>query len=448
MWFSNDCDGMKSNDAGDRAENQVFRWRRTAKLLAALFCVIPLAGAGQGNPAPETTASPLPTYTLEQLLAITRRDSLVLQSARAQALGARAGVTTARAYPNPELEVMGASLRARQPGGLSGAGNSVTFSQRIEAPGLRESRVNAATAGAQAAEIGVWVVENNLLAEVKLRFFEALRRDEELDVSGEELALTEQIRDRIRVRTRSGEGPKFDLIRAENEVAIAAKQLAIARARVAEARAMLRLAVGNRLAEKFALAGDFYRTTPKADYAVLRDAVVASNPELKRALAELARSEKQVDVEQRQVMPGLSLRISQETEPDMRATRGGVALNVPLWDRRRGPIDEARAQVIRSKSDSELRRFSLIQEFDAAWQRYQGVLGAVQALEGGILRDARTVVDIAEAAYRFGERGILEYLDARRQFRAIRVELISIRFELYAALTELERLAARDVKGE
>ena len=448
MWLFNDCDGMKSNDAGDRAENQVFRWRRAAKLLAALFCVIPIAGAGQGNPAPETTASPAPTYTLEQLLAITRRDSLVLQSARAQALGARAGVTTARAYPNPELEVMGASLRARQPGGLSGAGNSVTFSQRIEAPGLRESRVNAATAGAQAAEIGVWVVENNLLAEVKLRFFEALRRDEELDVSGEELALTEQIRDRIRVRTRSGEGPKFDLIRAENEVAIAAKQLAIARARVAEARAMLRLAVGNRLAEKFALAGDFYRTTPKADYAVLRDAVVASNPELKRALAELARSEKQVDVEQRQVMPGLSLRISQETEPDMRATRGGVALNVPLWDRRRGPIDEARAQVIRSKSDSELRRFSLIQEFDAAWQRYQGVLGAVQALEGGILRDARTVVDIAEAAYRFGERGILEYLDARRQFRAIRVELISIRFELYAALTELERLAARDVKGE
>jgi cobalt-zinc-cadmium efflux system outer membrane protein len=339
-------------------------------------------------------------------------------------------------------------LRARQAGGVSGSGNAITFSQRIEAPALRESRVVAATAGAQVAEIGVWVVENNLLAEVKLRFFDALRRDEELDVAGEELALTEQIRDRIRVRTRTGEGPKFDLIRADNEVAIAAKQVAVAKARMAESRAMLRLAVGSRLAETFSLAGDFYRTTPKADYAALRDAVVAANPELKRALADLARTEKQVEVEQRQVVPGLSVRISQESEPDMRATRGGVALSVPLWDRRRGPIDEARAQVIRSKSDSELRRFSLVQEFDAAWQRYQGVLGSVQALEGGILRDARTVVDIAEAAYRFGERGILEYLDARRQFRAIRVELISARFELYAALTELERLAARDVKGE
>jgi outer membrane protein, heavy metal efflux system len=426
----------------------VFRWHCWRRLFVVLTCTFPSFGGAQGSASSATAPNALPTYTLEQLLAITRRDSLVLQSARAQALGARAGVTSAGAYPNPELEVLGASLRARQPGGPAGSGSAVTLTQRIESPGLRDSRVVAATAGAQAAEIGVWVVENNLLAEVKLRFFEALRRDEELDVTSEELALTEQIRDRIRVRTRSGEGPKFDLIRADNEVAIAAKQVAVAKARVAESRAMLRLAVGNRLAESFALAGDFYRSTPKADYAVLRDAVVASNPELKRAFAELARSEKLVDVEQRLVMPGLSLRITQETEPDMRATRGGVAISVPIWDRRRGPIDEARAQVIRSKSDSELRRFSLIQEFDAAWQRYQGVLGSVQALEGGIVRDARTVVDIAEAAYRFGERGILEYLDARRQFRAIRVELISARFELYAALTELERLAARDVKGE
>jgi len=439
---------MNSIDAEGSADVGAFRWRIAGRSFVIVACCIPLLAGAQIIAAPGAPAQPIPTYTLEQLLHLTRRDSLVLQSARAQALGARAGVTTAGAYPNPELEVMGASLRARQIGGTSGSGNAITFSQRIETPALRESRVGAATAGAQAAEIGVWVVENNLLAEVKRRFFEALRRNEELDVSGEELALTEQIRDRIRVRTRSGEGPKFDLIRADNEVAIAASQVAVAKAKVAESRAMLRLAVGSRLAETFALAGDFYRTTPKADYAALRDAVVASNPELKRALADLVRSERQVDVEQRQVLPGLSLRISQETEPDMRATRGGLALSVPIWDRRRGPIDEARAQVIRSKSDSELRRFSLIQEFDAAWQRYQGVLGTVQALEGGILRDARTVVDIAEAAYRFGERGILEYLDARRQLRAIRVELISARFELYAALTELERLAARDVKGE
>ena len=56
------------------------------------------------------------------------------------------------------------------------------------------------------------------------------------------------------------------------------------------------------------------------------------------------------------------------------------------------------------------------------------------------------MVDIAEAAYRFGERGILEYLDARRQFRLVRADLIAARYELYASKTELERLAASDIK--
>jgi cobalt-zinc-cadmium efflux system outer membrane protein len=49
---------------------------------------------------------------------------------------------------------------------------------------------------------------------------------------------------------------------------------------------------------------------------------------------------------------------------------------------------------------------------------------------------------VAEAAYRFGERGFLEVLDAQRVFRAARAELITGRYELAAAWVEIERLRA------
>ncbi|WP_416384102.1 TolC family protein, partial [Parvimonas sp. M13] len=49
---------------------------------------------------------------------------------------------------------------------------------------------------------------------------------------------------------------------------------------------------------------------------------------------------------------------------------------------------------------------------------------------------------VAEAAYRFGERGILEVLDAQRTFRAVRNELISARYDLVNAVAEIERLSA------
>ncbi|MFN0162811.1 MAG: TolC family protein [Burkholderiales bacterium] len=411
------------------------------------------SGAAWAQPAlamPQRHGEALLTgpFSIDELIALARRESYLLQAAQAQALASRAGVVSARAYPNPELELLAGSFRPRVAGGTSGSGSSFAISQRIENPRLRDARSAVAGAAVQSAEINVSVVENNLVALIKERFFESLRREEERDVAREELALTEQIRERIAVRTRTGEGARFDLIRADNEVAIASKNLELAIAGVAEARALLKQLVSPRLADNFTLAGDFYRSTPQADYASLRDAVLSSNPELRRALAETVRAERAVDVERQSVLPSLALRLVQDTEPDVRSTRAGVAVNLPLWDRRRGPIDEARANVIRNRSEAELKRFALAQDFEAIWRRYQAALAAVQALEGGIIRQARQVVDIAEAAFRFGERGILEYLDARRQFRLVRAELIQARFDLYAAKTELERLAARDIKGE
>ena len=64
------------------------------------------------------------------------------------------------------------------------------------------------------------------------------------------------------------------------------------------------------------------------------------------------------------------------------------------------------------------------------------------ALESGIVRQAESALKVAEAAYRFGERGFLEVLDAQRVYRAARVELIAARFELASAWVEMERLRA------
>ena len=50
---------------------------------------------------------------------------------------------------------------------------------------------------------------------------------------------------------------------------------------------------------------------------------------------------------------------------------------------------------------------------------------------------------VAEAAYRFGERGILEVLDAQRVLRAVRQDLLLARYELQSALIELDVLTGR-----
>jgi cobalt-zinc-cadmium efflux system outer membrane protein len=51
---------------------------------------------------------------------------------------------------------------------------------------------------------------------------------------------------------------------------------------------------------------------------------------------------------------------------------------------------------------------------------------------------------VADAAYRFGERGFMEVLDAQRVLRTVRTELVAARFEQQAALIEIERLRGAD----
>jgi cobalt-zinc-cadmium efflux system outer membrane protein len=60
---------------------------------------------------------------------------------------------------------------------------------------------------------------------------------------------------------------------------------------------------------------------------------------------------------------------------------------------------------------------------------------------------AEAALRIAQAAYRFGERGILDVLDAERVLRSVRGDLLQARYELQASTIELDFLAGRYINA-
>ena len=95
-----------------------------------------------------------------------------------------------------------------------------------------------------------------------------------------------------------------------------------------------------------------------------------------------------------------------------------------------------------ARSELSAQELAVQQALEGAWRQYEITLTQVSALENGILREAEAALKVAEAAYRFGERGILDYLDAQRVFRIARNELIAARYDLQLAVIEIERLRA------
>jgi cobalt-zinc-cadmium efflux system outer membrane protein len=117
-------------------------------------------------------------------------------------------------------------------------------------------------------------------------------------------------------------------------------------------------------------------------------------------------------------------------------------MSLPLWDWRGGPVGEAAARLSQSDNELAFQELTTVQSLEAAYQQYDIANAQVVALESGIVRHAANALQIAEVAYKAGEKSFLEVIDAQRVYRSARNELITAQFELASAWAEIERIRA------
>ena len=391
--------------------------------------------------AASTAASAL---ALDDYLAQVARHNPELAAARGQRAFAEAESLTARAYPNPEVELGAGPWRSRV-GGASGSATQLGITQPIDLPSVRTPRIGAAEAGVAAALAGERATRLAIGFLARQAYAEWLRRVEDERGANQNVALLAQIRDRVAARVAVGEAPRFELVRAEAEALAAQNALAAARLRVEEARGTMRRLAGNALPAQFEPTGPAPMPADQAPaLALLQDEVLAAHPALKVLEAERERARLRLEQERALRGPQPSLRLGDSRDPEMRATTVGIAVTVPLWNRREGPIAQAQAGIDLAAAQLERERANLLRELDSAHARFGIAQRQVQTFEAGLLKSAEAALQVAEAAYRFGERSFLEVLDAQRTLRTVRTDYNQARFDRLSAWLDLERLRARD----
>jgi cobalt-zinc-cadmium efflux system outer membrane protein len=374
--------------------------------------------------------------------------SPAVAAAKAQEQGAQAALETALAYPNPELELASGVSRSRQPGGSSGRNEMLGLIQQIELPSLRAARREGAEAGIVSGTAALGDAQLNQRTAVKQAFFDVLRRQEEAGLAAENHALLLLIRNRVKIKVEVGESPRYELVKSATEAMAAESAARSAELRVTQARDRLRALIGAPLADDFEVAVELRQAVEPPELEALRQELLARQPLLKLAEAETRRAQARVELERASRLPQPALKLSSERDPDVNQWRVGVALPLPLWNRRAGPIGEAVAGMHRAEAEARQIHLGLLAELDQAYSRYQIARRQVQTFESGLMKEAENAMKVAEAAYRFGERGILDYLDAQRVLRNTRVDFLNARYELQAALIEIERLRATPIPGE
>lgn len=384
-----------------------------------------------------------PAYGVGELVNIVLTHNPTLQMAQRSREQAQAGIRTAGALPNPRLEFSDGRLRPNN-GGSSGKVSAWGVSQMFENPWLRSARVDAAEQGLRSSEAQVGMTRSEVVAQVRLRAYELLLRIEEARAAADELVLLEQTRERVRLRVSSGEAARYEIIKAEAEFISARQRRQSAQLAVEQARIRLNQLAAGQLPAGWSLNADLGDTLPPLNPSLLRELMLAHNPELQALGAEQERQQARVREAGASRWPGVELRYSDTREPDNQQSIVGASIQVPLFDQKRGPRDEAQAEQLRARTRLEGRQVELQLQLDAAVMTLEMARLRVEALGTGAIRDAEAAVRVAEAAYRFGERGILDVLDAQRVLRTVRADLLQARFQQQAAVIEIDLLTGRD----
>jgi cobalt-zinc-cadmium efflux system outer membrane protein len=393
----------------------------------------------------QVCATPL---TLTQALALAEKYSPAMKVANSQVDAAYSSRDTARAFPNPEIELGSGRSHLLPPTAQQGSNSALTISQPLEFPGLRNARERAAEAGVSSGNALLDEARLNLFTQVKIAFFEVLRRQDEAKLANENFTLLQQIRNRIKLRVEVGESPRYELVKSNTELLTAESAANSADIRIIQAKHKLRDLLGASLDEQFELDHVMSITTTLPALARLKEELLTNQPQLKIAIAETQRAEAKLEQERSLRIPQPTLKWMTEQHPDVNLWRFSVAMPLPLWNQRSGPIGEAQANWDRARAEQERIRLNLLSELDQAFGRYQIASRQLFVFETGLIRDAEAALKVAEATYRYGERGILDYLDAQRVFRSTRMDYLTARYELQFALIDIERLCVSPVAGE
>lgn len=368
------------------------------------------------------------SLTLSQAMALLKEHPQ-WQAAQAFIEQSQAERVTAGQYLNPSLEVI-TETKNRQ---------SMAISLPLETPDVRQFRQLGADHGIHHATQQALLVQRELKTAIYRSFYQVAQKKQEMQLAKDELNLLEKLRDAVQLKVKVGESARYEGVKAEAEwltsqtrFYASEQQFILAKQQLAE---LLGLSSVPKVSDEL-LPDEQLCQIPQQPFSDF----VAQYPLYQAAQANLAKNQASTRFEQSLVTPQPTFMLGTEQEPGIDRVRLGVSLPLPLFNQRDGQIATARAKQKQSEATVIAVERQLKQDWSQAFIRYQNANAQLVSYESGLLKEAESAFQVAQFAYKYGERGILDFIDAQRTLASVRRGYLSNQFERRYACMDIQQL--------
>jgi cobalt-zinc-cadmium efflux system outer membrane protein len=309
----------------------------------------------------------------------------------------------------------------------------------LEWLGTRLARQDAAEAALAGASIGQEEVRLNVRAEVMVAFYELLLTQQVVGIVMENRNTVGEVARAVEARVESGEGARFESVKAAVEVMKADQEVTRAENDIQVKRAALNALTAGALGRHFAITGSFRAPIHDLVLDDLQMRALSRHPTVRRIQKAVERADHTIDKERQSRIPDVTIFGNYAREIGREGVVAGLGIPTPLWYRREGEITAAlgtkrREEAGLIRAQSELAKMITQHHQDAETTSRQ-----IDVFEKGLLKKAQEALRVAQLSFRFGSAGLLEVLDAQRVSRQVQVEYVQTQRDLSLALSRLER---------
>jgi outer membrane protein TolC len=388
-------------------------------------------------------AEPLPGGSVEALLAVARQQSPEVIALRLEADAARERAAASGALADPTLRT-----EWRDVGNdMSGRSTKYTFIQPLSWWGKRDLKREAAEAEADAAAAGSDAGWLELAARIKTAYALDYALTRQLALSREVAELLDRLEAISRNRYANGLAPQQDAIRARVERT--AMQGEIVQTEMERHHAQVRINGLLARPSHAALAEPTaWRPMPtNLDHDALDERLRAKNPGLFADEARIRAAEKNRDATYRNRYPDVALGVSPiQTGSRISEWELMLEVTIPLQQGSRRSQEresERMLEAARARRDAGANR--LLSELAENVSAFEASQRIEQLTRDDLLPQAELTFQAALAGYENGKVDFATLLDAQRQIRKAKQDVIKAQAEQQARLAEIEKLVGEDL---
>ena len=289
----------------------------------------------------------------------------------------------------------------------------------------------------------LWEVETQrfrVLTDVRQRFYEALAAQRRMKLANEfEVVAVKGVRV-AEARMNAKEGTRPEILQAEIQLKQVQLQHRQAAAAYRGAWKQLMATAGMPDAEQGSLDGELADFAQARDWDAITAQILASSPELQGARARLSRARANVDRQQAQAIPNLTLMLAagQDNGTNSGFMNTQVGLPLPIHNKNQGNIAAAQAEFCRASQDVRRTELAIEARLAEVIREYESSAAAVEQYHQEILPRAEETLKLAEDGYKAGEFDFLQVLIARRTFFDANLEFVVAQVNLAKASVMLD----------